>query len=75
MLIGMGTPNVVLPLSAAACREVDLLGVFRCVYIPPPPPPAIFRLLVPPILRPPPPPPGGSFSFDTRYDVMGHGGF
>jgi L-iditol 2-dehydrogenase len=32
MLIGMGTPNVVLPLSAAACREVDLLGVFRSVY-------------------------------------------
>lgn len=29
MLVGMGTPNVVLPLSAAACREVDLLGVFR----------------------------------------------
>lgn len=29
MLVGMGTPNVMLPLSAAACREVDLLGVFR----------------------------------------------
>jgi L-iditol 2-dehydrogenase len=25
----MGTPNVALPLSAAACREVDLIGVFR----------------------------------------------
>lgn len=29
MLVGMGTPNVMLPLSAAACREVDLVGVFR----------------------------------------------
>lgn len=29
MLVGMGTPNVSLPLSAAACREVDLIGVFR----------------------------------------------
>ncbi len=29
MLVGMGTPNVLLPLSAAACREVDLIGVFR----------------------------------------------
>jgi L-iditol 2-dehydrogenase len=32
MLVGMGTPNVSLPLSAAACREVDLIGVFR--YVP-----------------------------------------
>lgn len=29
MLIGMGTPNVTLPLSAAALREVDILGSFR----------------------------------------------
>lgn len=29
LLVGMGTPNVSLPLSAAACREVDLIGVFR----------------------------------------------
>lgn len=29
MLVGMGTPNVMLPLSAAACREVDLVGIFR----------------------------------------------
>jgi len=28
-LVGMGTPNPTLPLSAAACREVDLVGVFR----------------------------------------------
>ena len=25
----MGTPNVMLPLGAAALREVDLVGVFR----------------------------------------------
>jgi L-iditol 2-dehydrogenase len=42
MLVGMGTPNVMLPLSAAACREVDLVGVFRYViYSHPPPPPAL----------------------------------
>ena len=29
LLIGMGTPVQTLPLSAAALREVDLLGVFR----------------------------------------------
>ncbi|SGY47270.1 BQ5605_C001g00515 [Microbotryum silenes-dioicae] len=29
--IGMGTPNATLPVSAAAFREVDLLGVFRYV--------------------------------------------
>ena len=29
MLIGMGSSNVTLPLSAAATREVDLLGSFR----------------------------------------------
>ncbi|KAH8833994.1 GroES-like protein [Flagelloscypha sp. PMI_526] len=29
MLVGMGTPNVTLPLSAAALREVDILGSFR----------------------------------------------
>ena len=29
MLIGMGTPIQTLPVSAAALREVDLLGVFR----------------------------------------------
>ncbi|EJC99198.1 GroES-like protein [Fomitiporia mediterranea MF3/22] len=29
MLIGMGSPTVTLPLSAAATREVDLLGSFR----------------------------------------------
>ncbi|KAI0146194.1 GroES-like protein [Xylariaceae sp. FL1272] len=29
MLVGMGTPNVTLPLSAAALREVDIRGVFR----------------------------------------------
>ncbi|PVF93663.1 GroES-like protein [Serendipita vermifera] len=29
LLVGMGTPNVAVPLSAAACREVDLIGVFR----------------------------------------------
>jgi len=29
MLIGMGTPVQTLPISAAALREVDLLGVFR----------------------------------------------
>ncbi|KAF5314743.1 hypothetical protein D9611_007070 [Ephemerocybe angulata] len=29
MLIGMGARNVTLPLSSAACREVDILGSFR----------------------------------------------
>ncbi|KAM0788435.1 hypothetical protein ACM66B_001570 [Microbotryomycetes sp. NB124-2] len=29
VFIGMGTPNATLPVSAAAFREVDLLGVFR----------------------------------------------
>ena len=29
MLIGMGTSNTTLPLSAAATREVDILGSFR----------------------------------------------
>lgn len=29
MLIGMGSRNVMLPLSSAACREVDILGSFR----------------------------------------------
>jgi L-iditol 2-dehydrogenase len=29
MLIGMGTPNVMLPLSSAALREVDIQGSFR----------------------------------------------
>lgn len=29
MLIGMGTPIQTLPVSAAALREVDLMGVFR----------------------------------------------
>lgn len=29
MLIGMGSRNVTLPLSAAACREVDIHGSFR----------------------------------------------
>jgi L-iditol 2-dehydrogenase len=29
MLIGMGTPVYTLPVSAAALREVDLVGVFR----------------------------------------------
>ena len=29
MLIGMGTPVQTLPISAAALREVDLVGVFR----------------------------------------------
>ena len=28
-LVGMGTPNPYLPLSSAAVREVDLVGVFR----------------------------------------------
>lgn len=28
-LVGMGTPNPVVPLSAAALREVDIVGVFR----------------------------------------------
>src|SRR4051794_29297956 len=31
MLIGMGTPIQTLPISAAALREVDLVGVFRYV--------------------------------------------
>ena len=29
MLVGMGTPNMSLPISAAATREVDVLGTFR----------------------------------------------
>ena len=29
MLVGMGTRNITLPLSAAATREVDILGSFR----------------------------------------------
>lgn len=29
MLIGMGTPIQTLPISAAALREVDIIGVFR----------------------------------------------
>jgi L-iditol 2-dehydrogenase len=29
MMIGMGNPIQTLPLSAAALREVDLIGVFR----------------------------------------------
>lgn len=29
MLIGMGTPVLTLPVSAAALREIDLIGVFR----------------------------------------------
>lgn len=29
MIIGMGTPIQTLPVSAAALREVDLVGVFR----------------------------------------------
>jgi L-iditol 2-dehydrogenase len=29
MLIGMGNPVQTLPISAAALREVDLIGVFR----------------------------------------------
>ncbi|KAM4061180.1 alcohol dehydrogenase groES-like domain-containing protein [Hirsutella rhossiliensis] len=29
MIIGMGTPIITLPMSAAALREVDLIGVFR----------------------------------------------
>jgi len=29
MLIGMGSRNVVLPLSSACTREVDILGSFR----------------------------------------------
>lgn len=29
VFIGMGTPNALLPVSAAAFREVDMLGVFR----------------------------------------------
>jgi L-iditol 2-dehydrogenase len=31
MLIGMGSPIQTLPISAAALREVDLVGVFRYV--------------------------------------------
>lgn len=29
MLIGMGSPIQTLPISAAALREIDLMGVFR----------------------------------------------
>jgi L-iditol 2-dehydrogenase len=29
MLVGMGNPVQILPISAAALREVDLVGVFR----------------------------------------------
>jgi L-iditol 2-dehydrogenase len=29
MIIGMGTPIVVLPIASASLREVDLVGVFR----------------------------------------------
>jgi L-iditol 2-dehydrogenase len=29
MLIGMGSPNVMMPLSTAALREVDIFGSFR----------------------------------------------
>lgn len=29
MLVGMGTPTMALPISAAAIREVDILGTFR----------------------------------------------
>lgn len=29
MIIGMGTPILTLPMSAAALREVDIIGVFR----------------------------------------------
>lgn len=29
LIIGMGTPIMTLPMSAAALREVDLIGVFR----------------------------------------------
>lgn len=29
MLVGMGSRNVMLPLSSAATREVDILGCFR----------------------------------------------
>lgn len=29
MIIGMGTPILTLPMSAASLREVDLIGVFR----------------------------------------------
>jgi len=32
MLIGMGTPIQTLPISAAALREVDLVGVFRYAH-------------------------------------------
>ena len=28
-MVGMGTPNQTVPLSAAALREVDILGTFR----------------------------------------------
>jgi L-iditol 2-dehydrogenase len=29
MLVGMGSPNIMLPLSTAALREVDIHGSFR----------------------------------------------
>lgn len=29
MIIGMGTPIMTIPISAAALKEVDLIGVFR----------------------------------------------
>ncbi|KAK1255780.1 hypothetical protein MKX07_008039 [Trichoderma sp. CBMAI-0711] len=29
MVIGMGTPNLIVPMGAAALREIDLVGVFR----------------------------------------------
>ncbi|CAE6414646.1 unnamed protein product [Rhizoctonia solani] len=31
-LVGMGTPNPTIPLSAAALREVDIIGVFRYAH-------------------------------------------
>ncbi|CAE6523873.1 unnamed protein product [Rhizoctonia solani] len=31
-LVGMGTPNPTIPLSAAALREVDIVGVFRYAH-------------------------------------------
>ena len=34
LIVGMGTPNVMLPISTAALREVDLIGVFRSVFRP-----------------------------------------
>ena len=33
MLVGMGNPNQTLPISAAALREVDILGTFRYANI------------------------------------------